>query len=275
MVSSKRHPGGEEDRQAEDRVPRQPRPRRARGQEEQRDLARRVEAQAEEDAERVHLPRLGHGVGEAPEQPVHEPARAQQLFELGLGVRPAAHVAQDAHDPHEHDQVQARDQVEEGPGHSGADHARGGLQRRAVVLHLAGQRADPDGEEQREREDHGRVPEGEEEPDAERPLAVVHELARRVVDGRDVVCVERVAQPEGVGRSPTPAVKAPPAPRLKWCGTTTPKSRPKPTTCRPMTAAARPPARAHSAGVSAARTRPITRRPSPRTRDTARRAGSA
>ena len=43
-------------------------------------------------------------------------------------------------------------------------------------------------------------------------------------------------------------MKAPPAPRLKWCGTTTPKSSPKPTTCRPMTAAARPPARAHSAG---------------------------
>ena len=43
------------------------------------------------------------------------------------------------------------------------------------------------------------MPEREEEPDAERPLALLHELARRVVDGRDVVGVEGVAHAQRVG----------------------------------------------------------------------------
>ena len=36
-------------------------------------------------------------------------------------------------------------------------------------------------------------------PTADRPLAVLHQLAGRVVDRRDVVRVDRVAQAEGVG----------------------------------------------------------------------------
>jgi hypothetical protein len=43
------------------------------------------------------------------------------------------------------------------------------------------------------------VPQREEEPDAERPLALLHELARRVVDRGDVIGVEGVAHAEGVG----------------------------------------------------------------------------
>ena len=62
----------------------------------------------------------------------------------------------------------------------------------------------PTREEQGEDEDDGRVAQREEEPDAQRPLALAHELARRVVDRRDVVGVERVAQPERVGREPDP-----------------------------------------------------------------------
>ena len=45
-----------------------------------------------------------------------------------------------------------------------------------------------------------RVPEREEEADAQRPLAVAHQLARGVVDGADVVGVEGVAHAERVGR---------------------------------------------------------------------------
>ena len=45
-----------------------------------------------------------------------------------------------------------------------------------------------------------RVAEREEEPHAERPLAVAHQLARRVVDRADVVGVEGVAHAERVGR---------------------------------------------------------------------------
>jgi len=45
------------------------------------------------------------------------------------------------------------------------------------------------------------VTEREEQPDADGSLAVLHELPGRVVDGRDVVGVERVAQPEGVSEA--------------------------------------------------------------------------
>ena len=77
------------------------------------------------------------------------------------------------------------------------------VQRRAVVLHRAAQPADAE----RRRaapssEDDRRVPEREEEADAQRALALVHELARRVVDRADVVGVEGVAQPERVGGDP-------------------------------------------------------------------------
>ena len=57
----------------------------------------------------------------------------------------------------------------------------------------------PSDDQQAEREDDRRVPEREEEADAQRPLALAHQLARRVVDRGDVVGVERVAQAERVG----------------------------------------------------------------------------
>ena len=46
------------------------------------------------------------------------------------------------------------------------------------------------------------VAEREEEADAHRPLAVLQQLPRRVVDRRDVVGVEGVAEAEGVGERP-------------------------------------------------------------------------
>jgi len=44
------------------------------------------------------------------------------------------------------------------------------------------------------------VAQGEEEADAQRPAAFVHQLAGGVVDRRDVVGIEGVPQPEGVGQ---------------------------------------------------------------------------
>ncbi len=49
-----------------------------------------------------------------------------------------------------------------------------------------------------------RVPQGEPETDGQRPLALGHELAGGVVDGRDVVSVERVAETQGVRRDSDP-----------------------------------------------------------------------
>jgi hypothetical protein len=70
------------------------------------------------------------------------------------------------------------------------------LERRDALLDARGRKAEPDGE----REHDTRVPEREEEADAERLVLVVvgEELARRVVDRRDVVGVERMPQPERV-----------------------------------------------------------------------------
>jgi hypothetical protein len=55
-------------------------------------------------------------------------------------------------------------------------------------------------------DDDRRVPEREPEAEAQRSLALVHQLAGGVVDRRDVVGVKRVAQPERIGqpRDPDP-----------------------------------------------------------------------
>ena len=51
------------------------------------------------------------------------------------------------------------------------------------------------------REHHdGRVAEREEQADGDRPFALLHQLARDIVDGRDVVGIDGVAQAECVGQ---------------------------------------------------------------------------
>jgi hypothetical protein len=59
-------------RQAQDRVERQAGARRAGGEEQQRDLARRIESETEQEPDRVHVPGFGDRLGEAPEDPVHQ-----------------------------------------------------------------------------------------------------------------------------------------------------------------------------------------------------------
>jgi hypothetical protein len=89
---------------------------------------------------------------------------------------------------------------------------------RRELSHLAGQRLDTDRQQERQRENDGRVPEGEPEPDRQRlalrgaaarvPGGIVgKQLAGRVVHGGDVVGVEGVPQPEGVGQHAHPDVE--------------------------------------------------------------------
>ena len=47
---------------------------------------------------------------------------------------------------------------------------------------------------------HRRMAEREKEADADRPLALLHQLARHVVDRRDMVGIDGVAQTERVGQ---------------------------------------------------------------------------
>jgi len=65
-------------------------------------------------------------------------------------------------------------------------------------------RLHPGGQQKHHDEDDRAVPEAEPEADAHRLLAVCHQLAGRVVDGRDVVGVEGVAHTQGVGRDAEP-----------------------------------------------------------------------
>ena len=57
------------------------------------------------------------------------------------------------------------------------------------------------GERDADRQQHHdrRMAEREEEADPDRPLALLHELARDVVDRRDMIGVDRVAQAERIG----------------------------------------------------------------------------
>jgi hypothetical protein len=76
------------------------------------------------------------------------------------------------------------------------------LERRDALLDARGREAEPDGE----REDDARVPEREEEADAERLVLVVlgEELARRVVDRRDVVASNACRSPNVYASTPSP-----------------------------------------------------------------------
>jgi len=104
------------------------------------------------------------------------------------------HLAEDADDVEEDHEVEQPDQEQERPGDRRADVA-------AVLLEAGDLRVDRlrgHCERGREREDDRRVAEREEEAGCERALAVLQELARRVVDRRDVVGVEGVPQAERV-----------------------------------------------------------------------------
>ena len=150
--------------------------------------------------ERVHLPRLAHRAREAAEKRFMSRATSQLLLELGLVVPAAAHSRKTRTMPTSTTRFKTAIRYRKVPDTLVPMRPGSRVQRRAVVLRLAGQRRHAEREEQRKHEDDRRVPEREEEADAQRPLALAHELARRVVDRRDVIGVERVAQPQRVRR---------------------------------------------------------------------------
>ena len=124
-------------------------------------------------------------------------------------------------------------------------------------VHLAGQRLHARGQQEGEQEHDRRVPEGEPEPDRQRPPrtlgAVGEQLAGGVVDGGDVVGVERVPQPEGVGEDPdADRVDARLRRGRSAAGTTNANSTPKPTTCSSTMNPAIPAMDRRSCGVNVA-----------------------
>ena len=198
------HAGGEHQWQRDDRPGRQlPAGGRAGGEPDGTDLRRGVEPEPEQQPHGVHLPGVrDQAVVPTPEDPVEEPSTRQQVRELRLVVHPLPRGAPRPHEPDEHRPVERREQVQERRGHQDPDHpaevreagleADGGLRR--------------EGDDQGQREHHGGVAEGEGETDTQRVPALLHEVAGRVVDRRDVVRVERVPHPEQIGREPRPRV---------------------------------------------------------------------
>ena len=92
------HARREQDRQHQDRVEGQVERRRAAGEDQQPDLGRGVEPEAEEHADRVDVPGLADALGQAAEEAVHEAALVELLLELGLVVLPATHLLEDPED---------------------------------------------------------------------------------------------------------------------------------------------------------------------------------
>src|SRR5262249_22962404 len=196
------HAGGEQDGQRQDRVERQPAADRRAGQHQQRDLGGGVEPEPEQDADRVDLPGGIHPARERAEDPVHQAALGQLLLEFLVVVGTPAHLPEHLENPGQHDQVERGDEVEEGSRHPGADDPGEAVQAGVLVADLGAHRADAEVQQHGEHEDHRGVTEGEEEADRQRPLALAHQLARGVVDRRDVVGVEGVPHAQGVGQDP-------------------------------------------------------------------------
>ena len=195
-----RHPGREEHRQRQHRPPRQVGRDRAAGDDQQADLGDGVEAEAEQEAGGVHVPRLGDRPGDPPEDAVEEAALVELALELGLVVPAVPHLAEDPDDADEGGEVDQPDRQQEGAADQGAPDAGELLQRGAVVADAPRERPHAQRDAEDHHEDDRGVPEAEPEADAHRALALGHQLAGGVVDGGDVVGVEGVPHAEGVRR---------------------------------------------------------------------------
>ena len=89
---------------------------------EQADLGGGVEAEPEEDPERVHLPaRVDPVADPLEEEAAHQPLALQRVLELLLVVDAALHLPEDAEDVEQHDQVEQPDHDQEGAGDGRAD----------------------------------------------------------------------------------------------------------------------------------------------------------
>ena len=142
------------------------------------------------------MPAARHQAEHGPEQAAEQTALRQQMIEVVLGEgAAAAYVPKGPIDAQQNKQIGGGDEKQKDRRHQRADHAADQLERREAPFESAGRKRDRGGREH----DDGRVAEREEQADRNRPLAILHQLARHVVDRRDVVGIDGVAQPERVG----------------------------------------------------------------------------
>ncbi len=169
------------------------------GRPEQQHFSRGVEAQAEQEPDRVELPLLADRAHPPAEEPVEEAPVVQLPLELGLVKRTPPHRPEDANDAGQDEQVQPADKEQERGRDQRAEQRAELLQPRARVEDLVENDLLRDHDSDAHRDNDRGVAEREEVTEAERPwlagaLPVVHLLASGVVDDRDVVGVERMAK---------------------------------------------------------------------------------
>jgi hypothetical protein len=159
------------------------------------DLGGRVEAEAEQETERIHVPAPADEAEQWPKEAADHAAAVQQFVQRDLiEAATFAGLAERRVDVGQHDHVDRRDDEQEQRRHRRADDAahlpefgEPGLDRRGRERNRGGGR-----------DHHGRMAERKEQTDGHRPLAILHELAGDIVDCGDVVGIDRVTQPERV-----------------------------------------------------------------------------
>ena len=190
------HAGGEEDGEDKDGAEGKSARGFGGGDADEADFGGGVKAKAEENSERIHVPTAAdereHGPEEAGEKSAIGEEKIEVLIDIGLA---GADAGEGAIDGDEHDDVDDGDGEQEETRNEGADEAADGAGRVHSVLKSERGGGDDD----RADDDDGGVAEREHEADSDGALALLHELAGDVVDGGDVVRVDRVAEAEAVG----------------------------------------------------------------------------
>src|SRR5262249_5030093 len=141
------------------------------------------------------LPRVvDKAVVASSEDAVHKAAVREQLVELLGFVLTGARLLPHPPDAHDDREVQQRDHIEERARDERSDHTADALE--AILEARRCLRGD--GNADRHQEYDRRVAERKEQANREWSLALLQQVARRIVDRRDVVGVERVSQAERV-----------------------------------------------------------------------------
>jgi hypothetical protein len=135
---------------------------------------------------------------QAAKDPSHQAACDELVLESASVVLAPSHLAVDANDVEQHQQVQDPDQDQESARDDGSDRSADAAQLTAASHHPLHDPLDRQAERDRDEEDNRRVPEREKESDADRFASALEQLASGVVDRRDVVRVEGVTQAERV-----------------------------------------------------------------------------
>jgi hypothetical protein len=165
------------------------------------DLARRIEAEAEQEAERIEVPASGDGREERAQDTKKKSLPRKQIVKRVFRRRLAAPCGSKGainrnQDRHVHD----RDNQQKGCGDTRSYQSAYALEPVELCL----QRADGKRHKQVRDDDDGRMSEGKEETGRDRLLSFLHQLSRDVVDGSDVIGIHGMPKAERVGQRSGP-----------------------------------------------------------------------